>query len=164
MGNRPFDSAATKVTHQEEAETDTYELTEHAANVPLGTSSSRVTARFGAGIAVGGAGTSGGKTCTCNSAMTRSDAALPPRKATHPSCSPWRLEGPSRESQRKARRTNWVIWTFLVLLKSWTSRVWIPSPVKPLQLALPPKAGVWSWLQCSSMFFLKRFGTRWFLR
>jgi len=42
MGNRPFDSAATKVIHREEAETDTYELTEHAANVPLGTSSSRV--------------------------------------------------------------------------------------------------------------------------
>ena len=50
------------MTHREEAETDTYELTEHAANVPLGTSSSRVTARFGAGMAVAGAGTSGGKT------------------------------------------------------------------------------------------------------
>ena len=63
MGQRPFDSSATRVTSKDETETDTFELSEHTSYVQLGTSSSPVTARMGTGIAIGGvAGTAAGKT------------------------------------------------------------------------------------------------------
>ena len=61
LGQRPFDSSASRVTSKEESETETYELTEHTSFVQLGTSSSPVTAWMGTGVAVGGiAGTAGG--------------------------------------------------------------------------------------------------------